>query len=48
MDVKSFLTSYNTMERNLEGLGNTITIDTFGEYNTILTAPINKDVQIFA
>ena len=47
MDVKSFLTSYNTMERNLEGIGNTITIDTFGEYNTILTAPINKDVQIF-
>ena len=47
MELKSVLTSYDTNERNLEGIGNTITIGSLGEQSSILTAPANKDSQIF-
>jgi hypothetical protein len=47
MSLKSSLTSYDTNERNLEGIGNTITIDSTGERSSILTAPLYKDSQIF-
>ena len=47
MSLTSSLTSYDTNERNLEGIGNTVTIGSTGEYSSILTAPLNKDSQIF-
>ena len=46
MSITPVLTSYNTNERNLEGIGNMVTIE-MGESKTILTAPENKDVQEF-
>ena len=44
--ISAVLTSYNTNERNLEGVGNMVTIE-MEEAKTILTAPKDKDVQEF-
>ena len=44
--ITAVLTSYNTKERNLEGVGNMVTIE-MEESKTILSAPKDKDVQEF-
>ena len=44
--LKSVISTYNTEERNIEGVGNMVTIGTEGA-KTILTAPKEKDIQEF-
>ena len=47
LEINHELNTYNTEERNIEGIGKNIQIDTDGEISTILTAPIKKDPSIF-
>ena len=46
MNIEPQLHTYDTEERNIEGVGNNLLIST-GKDSTILTAPKNKDVSIF-
>ena len=47
MTIQSELHTYDTEERNIEGVGNNLLISSLGIDSTILTAPKNKDVSIF-
>ena len=47
MEIIPELKEYDTTNRNNEGEGKKLIIDTNGEVSSILTAPQNKDVQIF-
>ena len=47
IQIDSELTAYNTKERNLEKIGKIVKIDNNGIFDTILTAPKNKDASIF-
>ena len=47
IQIEPELNTYSTNERNIEGYGKKIMIDTTGGVDTILTAPEKKDVSIF-
>jgi len=47
MEITPELNKYNINERNVEGVGNNIMIDSSGKGSTILTSPKNKDSSIF-
>ena len=47
MKITPELNTYDTLERNIEGVANKIQISSTGSFNTILTAPENKDVLVF-
>ena len=46
-NVEAKVTEYDTSIRNYEGINNKITIDSTGDYSSILTPPKNKDPAIF-
>ena len=46
-DIESLVSEYDTKIRNYEGINNKITIDSTGDYSSILTPPKNKDQAIF-
>ena len=47
MEVKQFLHTYDTDERNIEGESNVIKFSAGSQAKTILTAPANKDAKEF-
>ena len=47
ISVVPALYTYDTKERNFEGVANIITLDSEGKQNTILTAPADKTANIF-
>ena len=46
-NVEAQVSTYDTSIRNYEGINNKITIDSTGDYSSILTPPKNKDPAIF-
>ena len=46
-EVEATVEKYDTDERNYEGINNLITIDSSGDYSSILTPPKNKENAIF-
>ena len=46
-NVEAKISEYDTKIRNYEGINNKITIDSTGDYSSILTPPKNKDSSIF-
>ena len=47
MKITPELHTYDTLERNIEGIGQTIKISSTGDYKSILTSPELRDVSIF-
>ena len=47
MQVNPSLYKYDTMERNIEGISNTIEFTSSQQGKSILTAPIEKDTKEF-
>ena len=47
MKIRPELKSYSSNERNIEGLGKNINIDSSGKNSTILTPPKSKDLSVF-
>ena len=46
-NVDAIISTYDTTVRNYEGINNKITIDSTGDYSSILTPPKNKESTIF-